>query len=582
MQKRTARLHAYLARHRGGLAWGVACVLIANAIVVAQPQVLRFAVDDLYQGVTAQKLGRYALTLFGVALLGGIFKYFMRQVVIGISRRIEYDLRNDLFEHLQRLPASYYQDTRIGEIMARATNDMSAVRMMMGPGIMYFVNTVAVGVASIVLMFAISPRVTFYTLLPLPLVSFSVWFFGERIHRRFESIQAHFARIAAHVQENLSGLRVVRAFALERVQHADFLRLNREYLDRNVALIRTSGAFYPALSFLSGVAALLALFLGGREVIKDRISLGEFVAFTWYLGMLNWPVVALGWVISLWQRGLASWGRIDEILSADASIRTAPNARKPEGRASGEIVIRNLTFTYPGAREPALSNLSLDVPAGSTLAIVGRTGSGKSSLIQLLPRVFDAPRGTVFLDGIDVLDLDLQWLRAQIAYVPQETFLFSATLAENVAFGVDHATAAEIERVGAIAHLSPDVERFPKRWETRVGERGITLSGGQKQRTAIARALLRDSPVLLLDDCLSSVDTHTEHEILHGLEGEMRKRTALIVSHRVSAVRDADEIVVLDHGAVVERGTHDALLTRGGRYAELQRVEQLEEEIEAS
>lgn len=560
----------------------MACVVIANAITVAQPQVLRGAIDDLYRGVTAQKLGSYALILFAVALAGGLFRWFMRKSIIGISREIEFELRNRLFAHLQTLPLSYYQATRIGEIMARATNDMAAVRLMLGPGIMYLVHTLAVGALSLALMIAISPRATFLTLLPLPVITFTVWFYGERIHRRFEAIQAHFARIAAHVQENLTGLRVVRAFAIEKHEQATFERLNRDYLDRNLALIKTSGVFHPLLAFLSGIASLLALYLGGREVIAGRMTLGAFVAFTWYLGMLNWPVVALGWVVSLWQRGMASWARIDEILAAEPTIRSSPDARRPDARARGSLEIRDLTFTYPGAAEPALAGLSVEVPAGATVAIVGRTGAGKSTLLQLLPRVFDPPRGTVFLDGVDILDLDLAWLREQIAYVPQETFLFSATLAENVAFGVPAALPADIERVGRIAHLAPDVERFPEKWQTRVGERGITLSGGQKQRTAIARALLRDGPVLLLDDCLSSVDTATEEAILHGLRGEMRKRTALIVSHRVSAVRDADEILVLERGAIVERGTHEALLARAGRYAELHRVEQLEQELEAS
>jgi ATP-binding cassette subfamily B protein len=543
--------------------------------------VLRLAVDDLYRGVTAEKLGGYALFLFAIALVGGVFKYLMRIVVIGISRDVEYDLRNDLFAHLQRLSLDYFQRTRTGEILSRATNDLAAVRMMLGPGILYFVNTVTVAAISLGFMLAISPRVAFYSLLPLPLVSLTVWFFGDRIHRRFEQIQATFAQLAARVQENLSGARVVRAFAREEQELREFGDLHRDYLIRNLSLIRIWGIFYPLLGFLAGVAALLALYLGGREVVKDRITLGEFVAFTAYLGMLNWPVVALGWVINLFQRGLASYRRIDEIMREVPGIVEAPDAIAP-GVGRGDIEFRDLHFTYPGATRSALRGISFKAPAGARVALVGHTGSGKSTLLSMLPRVFDPPPGTVFVDGVDVRRYALGWLRAQIAYVPQDTFLFSATLEENIAFGVDQAPREDVVRASSVAHLDGDVGLFPQGYATRIGERGITLSGGQRQRTAIARAVLRQAPILLLDDCLSSVDTHTEEAILQGLRHEMRRRTALLVSHRVSTVRDADLILVLADGEIVERGTHDSLLALGGRYAELCRQQEIEEELEAS
>jgi ATP-binding cassette, subfamily B, multidrug efflux pump len=543
--------------------------------------VLRLAVDDLYKGVTAAKLGRYAVILFAIAVAGGFFKYWMRHLVIGVSRHVEYDLRNELFARLQSLPLSYFQTHRTGEILSRATNDMSALRLMLGPGLMYLVNTAAVGVAAVGFMLAISPRLTMYSLMPLPLVSLTVWFFGDRIHRRFEAIQEHFAIISAKVQENLSGVRVVRSFAREEREIEEFAELNREYRRQNMRLIDIMESFHPSLTFFSGLAALLALWLGGHEVVKGRITLGQFVAFTVYLAMLNWPMVALGWVVNLWQRGLASFRRIDDILRLVPEIQSPPRPLAP-ALARGAISIRHLTFTHPGASRPALRNVSIEIPAGQTIALVGRTGSGKSTLLSLLPRLLDPPPGTVLLDGADVRDYDLGWLRAHIAIVPQETFLFSATLAENLAYGVDGADPAAVERAARIAHLLPDLERFPRGLHTLVGERGITLSGGQKQRTAIGRAILRDAPVLLLDDCLSSVDTRTEEAILEGLRGELRRRTVVMVSHRVSAVREADAIYVLEDGAVAEHGTHDELLAGGGPYAELHRMQRIEEELEAS
>jgi ATP-binding cassette subfamily B protein len=544
--------------------------------------VLRFAIDDLYAGVTAEKLGRYALLVLVIAALAGILRFGMRHWVIGISRRLEFDLRNELFAHLQRMPVQWFQHRRTGEIMSIATNDMAAVRMMLGPGVMYTVNTLTVGLLSVSFMLAISPRLALYSLLPLPLVSLSVWWFGDRIHRRFERVQERMAELSAHVQENLAGLRVVRAFSAEARETQRFEALSEDYRQGHLGLIKISGVFQPSLAFWSGVGALLAIWIGGREVIAGRITLGQFVAFTVYLGMLNWPMVALGWVINIFQRGMASHRRILELISEPSEIESRPGALRPARAARGELEFRDLTYHYPGSDRAVLSHVSFHVPAGATVALVGRTGCGKSTVLALPLRVFDPPPGTVFVDGQDVRDLDLAWLRHQIASVPQDPFLFSATVAANIAYGVPAEEPAAIERAAAVAHLTPDVTGFPAGFQTWIGERGITLSGGQRQRTAIARAVLRDAPLLLLDDCLSSVDTQTEETILGMLRGEMRRRTTLIVSHRVSTVRDADLILVLEHGEIVERGRHAELLALGGHYAALHRAQQLEEEIAAS
>ena len=577
-----ARLARAASRYKAGLWWGIACVAASNVVLLSQPQVLRHAIDDLYRGVTAEKLGRYALWVMGIAVLAGLFRFAMRHWVIGISRRLEFDLRDELFAHLQRLPVEWFQQRRTGELMSIATNDMAAVRMMLGPGVMYTVNTITVMVLSLTFMLAISPRLTLMSLLPLPLVSLSVWWFGDRIHRRFERVQERMGELSAHVQENLAGLRVVRAFGAERREAERFDGLSDSYRAGHLDLIRVSGVFQPSLAFWSGVGALLSIWVGGREVVEGRITLGQFVAFTVYLGMLNWPMIALGWVINIFQRGSASYRRIVGLLEQEPAVTSAPDAVRPAGSARGELEFRHVTFRYPGTTEPLLHDVSFHVPAGSTVALVGRTGSGKSTVLNLLPRVFDPPAGTVFVDGHDVRALDLGWLRAQVASVPQDPFLFSATVADNIAYGVEHEDPAPIERAARVAHLDGEIASFPNGYATFVGERGITLSGGQKQRTAIARAVVVDPKILILDDALSAVDTYTEEEILHRLRDVMRERTSLIVSHRISTVRDADQILVLVDGRIAERGNHDELLRRNGFYAELYRKQLLEDELAAS
>jgi ATP-binding cassette subfamily B protein len=568
----------YLWRYRGNFAWGLAALALKDLAAVSAPLVIRAAVDRFSRGAPAAQIWRLAGYLVAIAILRGIFQYWMRVVLIGISRDIEYDLRNDLFTHLVSLSGDFYARLRTGDIMARATNDLNAVRMMLGPGVMYWTETSLTFVLAIAVMVSTDWRLTLLAILPAPLVSFAVIFFGRKIHDRFERIQAMFSDISSRVQENLAGVRMVRAYAQEAAELKKFNALNVDYIEQNIQLVRISGLFEPLLELLIGSTFLIVLWAGGQRVLSGQISLGSFVMFNTYMSMLVWPMIAMGWVVNLMQRGSASFERIAEIMQERPSIAepaSAPALAEP----LGEIEFRGVSVVYPAGA--ALAEIDLRIPAGSTVAIVGATGCGKSTLVSLIPRLLDPTDGAVFLDGVDLRKLSPQALRRNIGFVPQETFLFSATIAENIAFGVEQATDRQIRRAAEMAGLAADIETFPAGYQTMVGERGITLSGGQKQRTAIARAVLRDPRILILDDALSSVDTLTEELILTGLSGMMGGRTVILISHRVSTVRQADRIVVLEKGGIVEQGTHAELVMARGYYAELYQKQLLEEELEA-
>jgi ATP-binding cassette subfamily B protein len=578
MRESFRTLWPYLKRYRRGLALGMGSLIMKDLAHASVPLIMGGAIDALTARRPLTVILLFALSLVGAAAVRSTFQFWMRVILIGISRDIEYDLRNDLFAHLVSLSPDFYARQRTGDIMARATNDLNAVRMMLGPGIMYWTETSLTFILAVSVMAFKDWRLVLFAVLPAPVVSVAVMLFGRAIHERFESIQSMFSDISSRVQENLSGVRMIRAFVQEAAELRRFEQLNKDYIRENLRLVRISGLFQPLLEALIGVTFLVVLWAGGAQVLNGRLSMGGFVMFNTYMGFLVWPMIALGWVVNLMQRGTASMGRINQILHERPTI-AAPPSPAPIPHARGEIEFRGVSLDYPSGR--ALNGVDLFIPAGATFAVVGHTGSGKSTLVGLVPRLMDPTTGSVHLDGINLRDLDPAELRRQIGFVPQETFLFSATIAENIAFGVENATEDEIHRAAELAGLAGDIESFPHGYETMVGERGITLSGGQKQRTAIARALLRNPRILILDDALSSVDTLTEERILNGLSSVMRGRTVILISHRVSTVRQADTIVVLEKGCIVEQGTHSDLVAAGGYYADLSQKQMLEEELEA-
>jgi ATP-binding cassette, subfamily B, multidrug efflux pump len=591
-------LNPYLRRYWKSLAWGGVADVIYNVLKVFVPIIIGNAIDDMRHGFTEQKVLFHAIRLLVVAGLSGTFLYITRQVIIGASREIEFDLRNDLFANLERQSPTFYHTHRTGDIMARTTNDLNAVRQLLGPAIMYSLNTIVFTAAALPFMYRISPKLTFFAFVPLPMASVLVQYFGNRIHRRFERIQSMFSDISAKAQENFSGARLIRAFAQEEAEIASFEEANREYIRRSLYLVRLMAMLWPTLEFVLGLSLMITLWVGGHEVVQHRITVGEFTSFNVYMVQLIWPIIAVGWVVNLFQRGTASMVRIDELLKQQPDIADDPalagrhseRSEEPphfaqtatklnsEPPIQGSIQLRNLTFAYPSG-PTVLHDINLNIPAGSSLAIVGPTGSGKSTLVSLIPRLQDAAPGMVLIDGEPIRSLPLETLRQNIGFVPQETFLFSDTIRHNIAFGTPDATDEEIEEATSIAHIRTEILDFPRGFDTLVGERGVTLSGGQKQRTSIARAVIRNPRILILDDALASVDTYTEERILSGLNKVMEGRTTIFISHRISTARNADQIAVLVHGRIAELGTHDELLARYGYYTSLFEKQRLEEEL---
>ncbi len=568
----------YFLPYKVELTIGIACIMASVVFNLYIPVIVGHAIDANWVEITWWRVTISALKVLGASLISGTFLFLQRRILIGMSRKVEYDLRKDFYAHLVDQPQVFFQDHRIGDLMARATNDLAAVRQLAGPMIMYSLQTLLVVVIVLPLMFRINWRLTLLLFATMPLVSLTVKFFGQQVHVRFEKIQDFFAQITARAQENFTGVRVVRAYAQEGAEIAAFNDLNRQYAEKNLALVRIDALMRPLMQFLIGMGFVLIIWAGVPAAIRGEITVGEFTVFNMYLFRLIWPLIALGYVVNLYQRGTASLKRMNAIFAVKPSIADSPrvNTQSP---IQGEIEFRNLTFRYHPNDEPVLRDIDLTINAGRTVAFVGRTGSGKSTLVNLISRIVEAPEDTVFVDGISVRNYPLAQLRSSIGYVPQETFLFSDTLSENISFGVESAAPPQIAEAADVAGLTEDIAGFPDAFETLVGERGLTLSGGQKQRTAIARAILREPKILILDDALSSVDTYTEEKILGKLRGVMRGRTSLIVSHRISTVRDADLICVLDEGRIIEQGTHDELLALGREYSALYERQLLEEEL---
>jgi ATP-binding cassette subfamily B protein len=573
-------LKGYFVQHRWRLLIGLAALLVVDGLQLIIPQVIKWAIDDLTKGgIVRADLVKYALYITEIALLIGFFRYFWRFMILGTVRRIEEALRNRLFSHLQTLSLSFFQETKTGDLMAHATNDIDAVRMAVGMGLVAITDTLVLGASAIVFMILIDLKLTLFAIIPMPFIALVTTRFSSLVHHRFVSVQASFSKLTEQVRESLAGIRVVKAFAQEGPEKGKVSHIGEEYVGKNLQLIKVWGMFFPLIMLLANLGTVIVLWRGGMGTILGTITPGGFVAFMTYLGILTWPMMALGWVINLIQRGSASMGRINKILNTQPEIIDQPSLR-PITRLKGKIEFRSLTFSYKPGSSPVLKGITLQVNPGEYVAIVGRTGTGKTTLCNLIPRVFDPPNGHLFMDGREIHTIPIKPLRESIGYVPQDTFLFSTTIRENIVFGNPKASQGKIANAARIAQIDEDIRAFPMGVETVIGEKGITLSGGQKQRIAIARAILLDPQIMILDDALSSVDTQTEDRIWNGLREILKGKTCIVISHRFSSIKEADKIIVLDEGEIKEMGDHASLLSMGGIYAEIYRRQQIEEELD--
>jgi len=573
-------LKKYFIRHKKKLLWGFVFILLSNISSVYVPILIRDSIDELQKNISSDALLTYALLIVGVTFFSGVFRFLIRETIIVSSRLIEFDMRNDFWDHLQKLPMKFFQNTKTGDIMAHATNDINAVRNFFGPAVMYSVDTATTFVLTIAIMISINPVLTLLSLIPFPVLSLLVYKLGKKIHKRFTAIQEHFSVLTAKAQENLSGIRIVKAYVREAFEIDSFRNLSLEYFKKNMKLVKIQAFFFPLMFMIIGTSMIIIMWFGGVMVIEEELTLGEITAFILYLGYLIWPAIAFGWVTNIVQQASASQKRLNAILNIEPEISEISKADYDSFDIRGEIEFRDVTFRYRENLEPVLKNINLKIHAGSTLAIVGYTGSGKSTIVNLIPRLHIVTEGQILIDGIDINDIPLGVLRESIGYVPQETFLFSETVKNNIAYGLDEIDEPKIVLAAEVTHLIQEIEEFPKGFETIVGERGITLSGGQKQRTTIARAVVKEPKILILDDCLSAVDTNTEEMILRKLRKVMEQRTSIIISHRISTVKDADNIIVLNDKRIAEEGTHDELVVLGGIYSELYTKQLLEQELE--
>ncbi|MGO9482064.1 MAG: ABC transporter ATP-binding protein [Candidatus Kryptoniota bacterium] len=578
--KHLLRLSPYLKKHKRVLFIGLMCIVLSNVFGNPIPLIVGSAIDELKRNPTPVKLMEYGAGIISLMVLSGYFTFLTRQTIIVTSRRIEYDLVNDFYSHIQKLSHPFFLNTPTGDLMAHATNDISAVRNVLGPGIMYTSDTITSFIMVIGIMLFLSVRLTLYSLIPLPFVSAAIYYIGRLVNRHFEGIQAQYSVLTARAQETIAGIRVVRSYVREDYETERFRVQSRDYLKKNLVLAQIQSVMWPLLGVLTGASTVIVLWRGGIDVIRSSISLGTIVAFALYLGFLTWPMIAFGWVVNIFQRGAASMGRLNKIFDTPPDIKDDEATDHSIRNIDGSISFKNVSFRFPSKEDYALRNVNLEIEKGVTLAIVGRTGTGKSTIVNMLPRLFDCTSGEVLIDDVPIRKIPLEILRRNIGYVQQETFLFSDTIANNIAYGVEHTTREEIERAARVSQIHNDIEAFPNGFDTVVGERGITLSGGQKQRVGIARAIIRKPKILILDDALSAVDTYTEEEILIQLRQVMAERTSIIISHRISTVKDADVIIVLDGGEIVEHGTHEALVVENGIYADLYNRQLLEEELQ--